>query len=187
MEPTWDETQIAILEGAIRCIYKNGFQKLTTKCIADEAGVNEVTIFRRFGNKATVLDAVFTREAQTIRDVNVQYTGNIGADLTRVVSMIWQVTRKRQSIIPILLIELSRNPDLYEFAQPSIRVVGQLTQTIQKYQDEGQLKPGIPLMIFSALIGPLIFSSLVEGILPLDGEFDVGKYVQDFLNGYQKR
>ncbi len=181
----WDDTQTAILDAAIRCVYKRGFQKLTTRCIADEAGVNEVTIFRRFSTKAAVLDAMFAREAQSVANMNLQYTGDREADFMRIVETLWTVSQNRQSIIPIILIELPRNPALREHAQHSLKLVGQLVQLVQQYQDEGQLKAGSPLMAFSALIGPLVFASLVESVMPQISEvFDLQQYVHLFLCGY---
>ena len=181
----WDNTQTAILDGAIRCIYRHGFQKLTTRCIADEAGVNEVTIFRRFGTKAAVLDAVFEREAHSLASDIVHFSGNVEADLTAIVGTMWNVTKDRQSIIPVILMELPRNPELRQYAEHSLRAVGQLLEIIQQYQDQGQLKSGSPLMTFSALIGPLVFTTLIESILPQATDpFDAQLYVQRFLYGH---
>ena len=180
----WDDTQTRILDAAIRCIYQRGFQNLTTRCIADEADVNEVTIFRRFGTKAAVLDAVFAREAQSVASMSVQYSGDLEADLVSLVGSLWQVTQKRQSIIPIILMELPRNPELRQHARHSLTLVGELMQIIQRYQADGRLKPGSPLLLFSMLIGPLVFATLVESVLPTIGEaFDARQYVQQFLYG----
>ena len=180
-----DKTQLAILEGTIQCIYKLGFQNLTTKCIAKEAGVNEVTIFRRFGSKTAVLDALFQYEAQSIAVNAIYHTGDLEADLIRIVDTMWYAIKNRQSIIPIILLELPRNPALQERAQHSVQAVGQLTQIIQQYQAEGELKPAPPLIAFSALIGSLVFMALVESVMPqINESFDSQAYVQQYLDGY---
>ena len=44
-----------LLEAASRVYAEHGFRGATTRRIADEAGVNEVTIFRLFGSKAQLL------------------------------------------------------------------------------------------------------------------------------------
>lgn len=180
-----DDTQLAILEGTMQCIYKRGFQNLTTKCIAEEAGVNEVTIFRRFGTKTAVLDALFQREAQSIAVTAVYYTGNLEADLIRIVDTMWSAIKNRQTIIPVLLLELPRNPELQERAQHSVQVVGQLMQILQQYQNEGQLKSLSPQIAFSVLIGPLVFMALVDSVLPqIDEVFSSQEYVRQYLSGY---
>ena len=175
-----DDTQRAILEGAIQCIYKHGYQNVTTRCIAEEAGVNEVTIFRRFGTKAAVLDALFRYEAESIAAQAMYDSGDLEGDLARIVATMWQAVTTRQSIIPILLLEFSRNPELRQQAQPSLAVIEELMQIIARYQADGHLQPGSPAMLFASLIGPLIFAGLID--LPIT--FDPEQYVQQFLRGY---
>jgi AcrR family transcriptional regulator len=46
-----------ILEAAARVYAKHGFRGATTRLIAIEAGVNEVTLFRTFGSKGALLEA----------------------------------------------------------------------------------------------------------------------------------
>ena len=47
-----------ILDAAKRVYAQHGFRGATTRLIAIEAGVNEVTLFRTFGSKATLFEAV---------------------------------------------------------------------------------------------------------------------------------
>lgn len=46
-----DETRIKIMSIALKLFSRQGYAKATTKQIAEEAGVNEITLFRHFGNK----------------------------------------------------------------------------------------------------------------------------------------
>lgn len=45
-----------IIQATFRILQKEGFEKATTKKIAAEAGVNEVTIFRKFENKKNLIE-----------------------------------------------------------------------------------------------------------------------------------
>jgi AcrR family transcriptional regulator len=58
-----------ILEAAARVYSKHGFRGATTRLIAAEAGVNEVTLFRTFGSKGALLEAVL-EENDTGDDVS---------------------------------------------------------------------------------------------------------------------
>ncbi len=49
------ETDDRILDAALRVFLAEGLRGATTRKIADEAGVNEVTLFRRFGSKERLL------------------------------------------------------------------------------------------------------------------------------------
>ncbi|PAQ13949.1 TetR family transcriptional regulator [Bacillaceae bacterium SAOS 7] len=50
-------TQDKIIDAAIDLIRERGYKAATTKVIAEKAGVNEVTIFRHFGNKRGILES----------------------------------------------------------------------------------------------------------------------------------
>lgn len=180
----FDATQTAILDAAIACAAQYGFGGVTTRRIAEAAGVNEVTIFRRFGNKAEVLKAAFKREASFIRAEAVHYTGDLEADLQRIVEVLWHAASRRQATLPMILAELPRNPELREAAQGSLEVIGQVAQIIQQYQQAGQLRPEPPMMTFAALIGPIMFVTLIGQTMPgMDELFQPQEYIHQFLSG----
>src|SRR5205807_4294672 len=52
-----------ILEAAARVYARHGFRGATTRLIAIEAGVNEVTLFRTFGSKAALFEALMSAYA----------------------------------------------------------------------------------------------------------------------------
>lgn len=56
-----EDTTAKILSAAAGLIAERGYAGTTTRAIAERAGVNEVTIFRRFENKAGVLRALGER------------------------------------------------------------------------------------------------------------------------------
>lgn len=51
-------TKEKIISSAEKLFSQNGYEKTTTKMIAQDAGVNETTIFRCFNNKLTLLNEV---------------------------------------------------------------------------------------------------------------------------------
>lgn len=52
------ETAERIIDAALQLISEKGYTAATTKAIAELAGVNEVTVFRHFGNKQGILKAI---------------------------------------------------------------------------------------------------------------------------------
>ena len=60
-----EPTKQQLLDAAVRVYAEGGFRGATTRRIAEEAGVNEVTLFRLFGSKAALID-----EAIRCRAVN---------------------------------------------------------------------------------------------------------------------
>jgi TetR/AcrR family transcriptional regulator len=51
-----------ILNAALKIIVREGYDGATTKLIAYEANINEVTLFRKFYSKENILQAVITRQ-----------------------------------------------------------------------------------------------------------------------------
>jgi AcrR family transcriptional regulator len=58
------DTSAKILDAAAQLFAERGYAATTTRAIAERAGVNEVTIFRRFENKLGVLKALGERFAE---------------------------------------------------------------------------------------------------------------------------
>jgi outer membrane protein len=54
-----EPTKQQLLEAALRVYGEGGFRGATTRRIAEEAGVNEVTLFRLFGSKSALIMAAF--------------------------------------------------------------------------------------------------------------------------------
>ena len=52
-----ENTEEKIIRATFNIVQKEGVQKATTKKIAAEAGVNEVTIFRKFENKKNLIES----------------------------------------------------------------------------------------------------------------------------------
>jgi AcrR family transcriptional regulator len=59
------DTAPRILDAALRVFLDEGAQRATTRRIAAEAGVNEVTLFRHFGSKEALLLAALRHDAAT--------------------------------------------------------------------------------------------------------------------------
>jgi len=69
--PVSNDTETKILAAATELFSERGYAGTTTRAIANRAGVNEVTLFRRFENKAGVLRALGARWAETMAGVAV--------------------------------------------------------------------------------------------------------------------
>lgn len=59
-------TDDRILDAAMRVVVEEGLRGATTRRIAEEAGVNEVTLFRRFGSKDHLLCEAFRRSGAEV-------------------------------------------------------------------------------------------------------------------------
>jgi AcrR family transcriptional regulator len=79
----FDETQIKIIDATMNLIVQKGYSGATTKNIAELAGVNECTIFRRFDGKKDIVLAAMTlpKWNPDLSEKDFVYTGNPEEDL----------------------------------------------------------------------------------------------------------
>lgn len=77
-------TENKILKASLRLFSMHGYSEVTTKKIAREAGLNEVTIFRKFGSKSNLFQQVITnylKEGNVIKYLKKELTGTFEKDI----------------------------------------------------------------------------------------------------------
>jgi TetR/AcrR family transcriptional regulator, repressor for uid operon len=68
VEPPDDATSNRILDAALALAAASGVRNLTMDDVARRAGVGRMTVYRRFGDKGTLVDALAVREARRCMD-----------------------------------------------------------------------------------------------------------------------
>jgi AcrR family transcriptional regulator len=106
-----------ILEAAARVYAMHGFRGATTRLIANEAGVNEVTLFRTFGSKSALIEAVLAQYGATRPAVMLpeQPTDPL-AELTAFVSEHLERVREMRPLLMHTMSEVDERPEAHEFA-----------------------------------------------------------------------
>ena len=106
-----------ILEAAARVYAKHGFRGSTTRLIATEAGVNEVTLFRIFGSKSALLEAVLEQYHQinTMPALPAEPRDPV-AELTQYVALSLERVREMRPLLIHSMGEIEERPEAAEFA-----------------------------------------------------------------------
>lgn len=175
-----------ILDAALDVIAREGYDGATTRQIAAAAGVNAVTLFRRFNTKKALLKAAIEQEVEKSTVAGIAYTGDVTADLLRIVRFYHGLAQHRGRVIAMLLNEIPRHPDLLEILQAPLMIMGKISAIIQRYQQAGVLVAEPPTQAFIALVGPIFMQGLFGTIRPdvFEGApFDAQHHVQRFLAG----
>ncbi|MEM9489644.1 MAG: TetR/AcrR family transcriptional regulator [Myxococcota bacterium] len=174
-----------VLEAAVDVMVNRGYAGATTRQIARAAGINEVTLFRRFGNKAKLLRAAVRREFERfVGDDGIACTGDVAADLEYVVRSYQSLLLRRGRLIPVLLAELPRQPDLRDIIEMPLALFSSVARLIEQYQERCVLGPGSPVAATSALLGPLLMPYLfgMSGVMEYES-VDPAEHVQAYLRG----
>jgi AcrR family transcriptional regulator len=182
-----DESRI--FQVAIDQLMARGYEGATTRDISAAAGVNEVTLFRRYGSKAGLIEqAIASRLADTPLN-RLTYTGDLEADLVSIVRAYLLTNEAHGDIVPVLLIEVSRHPDLRSSVGVPWRNLYGAIGIIQRYQHDGLLGEEHPLSVIGSLLGPVMISQLLRRAnLELEAPtVDPQAHVEAFLRGRQRR
>jgi AcrR family transcriptional regulator len=177
-----------ILEAASRVYAKHGFRGATTRLIAIEAGVNEVTLFRTFGSKSCLLEAVLE-----------QYKGPAGGgtalpdepvdplrELTEFVSHSLLRVREMRPLLVHTMGELDERPEAAEFAcRGRHDVHDTITSYIRRLQARGMAAADTDVEVAAVMLTAMVMSDAMarhfvpDVYPPLDEAAE--RYVRAFL------
>jgi AcrR family transcriptional regulator len=179
-----DESRV--FEAAVDLFVTHGYEGTTTKDIAAAAGVNEATLFRRYGNKAQLMEAAIDRAWQDVPLASLDYTGDLERDLTAIVDAYVETNRLRGAIVPALLVELPKNDELRGAFRHAAMNIGHAAEILARHQREGRLRPEEPMFALMALIAPVMVNEMIQragvGLPPI--RIDSHELVQVFLGGH---
>ena len=177
-----------VYQAVMQVVLERGYAGATTRQMANAAGISEVTLFRKYENKLQLVkQAMESIIAQTDFNAATQYTGNVFADLLKVVQAYQDSAVKHGQFIFILLSELPRYPDLFDLLNTPLGIFAGISQLIAIYQAEGILRQEHPMHALAALLGPLIYASMMQsGLLTADiPPLDLERHIAHFLAGRQ--
>lgn len=107
-------TRQRLIDAAIHVCSERGLHAATTREIADVAGVNEVTLFRHFGNKEKLIAALFEQVLATLSE-SLDDTETDEQDLERNLSRYAQrhneLLTTNEAFIRTIIGESKRHPD----------------------------------------------------------------------------
>ena len=187
-----DDTRQRILQAAAQVFAEKGYARATTRALAAAAGVNEVTLFRHFGNKQNLFAAVmeqFGGPAVTTA-LEAQLTGDCGQDLRTVGNQLLNLLLERGDALRLMLCEASHFPEVQEVMVQNPRQIRRmLASYISRQIEQGRLRPLHPEAMAQAFSGMLFSYAIARGMLDdsiepeLSTEELVAQFVDIFMNG----
>ena len=176
-----------ILEAAARVYSKHGFRGATTRLIAAEAGVNEVTLFRTFGSKGALLEAVLEANDECDRvDPLPDVPVHPESELTEWVSAHLEGVKALRPMLIHAISELDERPEVADFAcRGRVEVHAVLEQYVAKLQRAGFVDQSADTfaavtMLISSVMGDAMGRPMSPDSFPPEDE-SAGRYVRCFL------
>jgi AcrR family transcriptional regulator len=180
-----------LLEVTARLFSESGYRGTTTRRIAREACVNEVTIFRHFGSKDALIKAALhmleRRDVPRLPDV----PGDAAAELTTWVRDCHERIYDLRSLIRRVIGEMVEHPEIAPSpCEDADREMLCLAQYLGRLRELGRTTlPFEPMAVSSLLLGALFTDALWRDLVPEmpPAERVLSAYVQLVLNaiGYR--
>jgi AcrR family transcriptional regulator len=165
-----DLTKQRILAAAELVFSRDGFHGATTREIAREAGVNEVTIFRHFHTREELLRATLERGCEAFDALihpNEIWNGELADRLKRYVRKMYAVLRERESIARAFISEAHALPEsirskLQEFM---LKKKARFVAALRDAQQKGLVRPDVDVSAAADLIRDSIHSAMLRHTL----------------------
>ena len=175
-----------LFDETVRLFGERGYSAATTEEIASRAGVNEVTLFRRFGTKAKLVAAALSHVLARAPLGRVRATDDVRADLAAIARAYAETNRTYGAAVATLMTELPRHAELREAVPALLPNLQRAAAVIGAHQQRGALGPGDPQQLVATLIAPLLAEGLWRrlDVAPTPPRFDPDVVADAFLLGH---
>ena len=180
-----------LLHAAMRVYSETGYRGATTRRIAIEAGVNEITLFRHFGSKDALIHAALShsKAVASAGMVLPEEPLDPERELTAWCLAISAHLTASRSVVRKVLGEIEEHPDiaLHASACPSA-AASQLAGYLERLHARGMARADVdPLTTSAMLMGALFADAMsrdcVPALFPGDPETMVAGFVRLCLRG----
>jgi len=162
------DTEKRIIEAAALVFAELGYARATTRKIAAKADVNEVTLFRYFGNKQNLFTAVLNQHAIPPTSANLftsNLSGNYPDDMLNIGRFVMHLLWERREVMRMMLCEAAHFPELQEtLGQAPRRLRDMIAGYLKQQIESGIIKPRDPNMMGQAFLGFFFSYSMALGI-----------------------
>lgn len=191
-------TEQKILEAALRVFASEGYAGATTRRIAEEANVNEVTLFRKFQSKENLLREVLIKKRQpALSALDSLFQMEEDADLTTCLHTLGRSITKAMGdnmkesehlmLMFTLIEEGRRRPEVAEILSPIFLTnIEHLSGYFELQIKNGKMRNINPRSAALVFISYLVHTSLLRGVLS-DGVLgDSEKELEGFIDIFTK-
>jgi AcrR family transcriptional regulator len=173
-----------MFDAALTVLAQQGYAKATTRRIAAEAGVNEATLFRRFGDKRQLILAAIHADIAQLAGPGITRSGDLETDLIRVVEYYSNLYQHRDGLVGTLLLEGARNPEVAALIREPLGSLSRLAEVFADYQQTGQMVKEPADFAVQALLAPMLMISILRRVTASEIPYpDARTVVQRFMSG----
>jgi AcrR family transcriptional regulator len=178
-------TDESVFDAVLTVLSQRGYVGATTRSIATAAGVNEVTLFRRYGDKRGLVMAAIHADIGRFVAGDLLPSGDLEADLIRVVEYYTRIYEHRDGLVATLVLEGSRNDEVAALISEPLAAMTRLGDLIAHYQRADRMVDEAAGYAAQALLAPVLMTSVLRRIAPTQAPApDAATIVKRFLDGH---
>ena len=188
-----DITGEKIISATFKILQEEGVQKATTKRIASVAGVNEVTVFRKFGNKSNLVEATKNQYINALIDkLEEIFDFNGDEEIEEYLKVnfygLLVLSEDDFSIIKVAMEEVRDVPEKQRLMTQIIGVVVDKLKEFFKLQlEKGSIRDinpkSLALLTFSVLFQSVILSKIYGVSNSLEKDYYADEFLDIIFNG----
>ena len=174
-----------VFKAVLDLLIARGYDRATTSALAAAANMHEATLFRKYGSKVDLIERAIEHQLSTTPMSEVRYSGDLRADLLKILEAYTATVETYGEIMPLILLEIPRHPELKGTIQTPLANIQGIAHILERYQQEGLLKKEPGLSAVNALLAPLMVNEMYRQVNgdPLTLTPDLHEYADAFLYG----
>ncbi|MES2568943.1 MAG: TetR/AcrR family transcriptional regulator [Verrucomicrobiota bacterium] len=162
---------------------RDGLHGATTRTIAQEAGVNEVTLFRIFQNKerliAEVMESIVLQN-QLAGSEGEEWSGDLKQNLRRYAEIVYAVLERDEALFRTMIGEARRYPDhakkvVMDAVKPErARFIARL----EAARNAGQVRGGVQLPVVADAFTGVLLAGMLRHTAGCVEDYSAGEFVE---------
>lgn len=171
--PASEDTRQRIIAAAMKLFGRVGYARASTRLIAENAGVNEVTLFRHFGNKKNLLMACMQtfNAGGFAATFEAELTGNYPTDIACMARSQLKNTTENLDVLQLLLSDTRNVPELQEAMHTgSSGNMALLAAYFQRQVEAGVVRADLPARVLASAFDSLFSTPVILANLFRDGQ-----------------
>lgn len=199
--PGVQDTHRRLLEAAARVFAQSGLEGATTREIAREAGVNEVTLFRHFQSKEKLLTAVLQRTFASQEEMGPDSTAAAGplpesavkpkdfrGGLQAYARDYSELLQRNILLVRTLIGEIHRHVEHEKRVLSCIfaPLKTELIAMIHEARERGIVRADVDPLVAADLLGSMIFLEVLRRTSPFAPGYPADRYIESALDVFAR-
>lgn len=153
-----------VLEAAVHLLSTGGYDALSVEAVAARAGVSRATVYRRYANRAELLDAACRTFARP--EIEPPDTGSVRTDLIELVARLEAMLTEHDTggMLPAVLSAARAHAEVREALQRFISTRrSPSVEVIRRGVDRGEIRSDVdPELLADMLNGAVVYRRLIK-------------------------